>query len=103
MNVTPWFRAHVTRHVTDRQDTTTSHRQDTATSKTKSSPTLQTSNVDNMYVNTYFVCKSVAMITCMLYSDATSQVRCNGVTATCNVAMKCNVATAVRCNSVVVT
>ena len=23
---------------------------------------LQTSNVDNMYVNTYFVCKSVAMI-----------------------------------------
>ena len=32
--------------------------------------TLLTSNVDNMYVNTYFVCKSVAMITCMLYSDA---------------------------------
>ena len=58
--------------------------------------TLQTSNVDNMYVNTHFVCKSVAMITCMLYSDAALQSHCISPFSHCNVAARYNVAMRTR-------
>ena len=57
---------------------------------------LQTSNVDNMYVNTHFVCKSVAMITCMLYSDAALQSHCISPFSHCNVAARYNVAMRTR-------
>ena len=55
--------------------------------------TLSTGNVDNTYVYIHLLCTSVATITHVFIRLATLQVRCNGVTATCNVAMECNVAT----------